>query len=107
MSEVHDDIRALQIATSQICRIEDKPQRHKAGMWLNEQCVNLDKKHGILGGVSTAERDANEVEFKAVVMLLLDHILVDALEDEDFSDMMTNTMETDPGKILKHLRAGS
>ena len=99
MSAVHDELKKLQDAAVAIAAQEDVTIRHKGGMWLEYQCRQFEEQFRPLDDLSI-EREV-KIEFMAVLKILFDAILVDALEDMDWSTTVPTMGTEDVQKILR------
>lgn len=79
------EIRSLQARAVAIASVKDIDKRHYGGMKLEYDCRTFEDRHKIIGGLDSKM----EVEFRAVLAILFDHILFDKLEDPDFTAVMS------------------
>ena len=95
------DIRHLQELAVNISHIPDRKKRNAAGLWLEGEIDRVDKKYKIID--SPFVPDQAKVEFKAVIQILFDFILYDALEDDDWAMTLPSIQEAgiDPGDIVR------
>lgn len=93
---VISEIRTLQVRSVAIAAVRDVNKRHHAGMRLELECRAFEDKHKIIGGL-----DAQiEVEFRAVLTILFDHVLFDTFEDHDF-EAVTSGPKADLDKVVR------
>ncbi len=75
------ELRTLQARAVAIAAVKDVDKRHHGGMKLELDCRAFEDKYKTIGGFDSQ----TEVELRAVVSILFDHILYDAFEDKDWS----------------------
>lgn len=74
-----DELESLQQAVLTAAAIEDRDERHKAGLFIEAGAQRIDDQYRILGGVDVE----TEVELRAVLKILFDYVLHDCIEDAD------------------------
>jgi len=74
-----DELESLQQKAVTIAAIEDRTLRHKGGQMLNAEAIALDDQYRITGGIDAEA----EIELRAVLKILFEFILHDAIEEED------------------------
>lgn len=92
----HDELRSLEQKAVAIAAITDRKKRQRGGMYLENECRKLDDQYRIIGGL---DRNA-EIRLRAVLQIVFDYILYDALEDEDWAMAMPDRFEGDVSEIL-------
>ena len=95
---LHDDLKHLQDAAVVIAAQTDRKLRHKGGMWLDSECRKFEETYRPFDGIVLPQV---EVDFRAVIKILVDYILYDALEDMDWAAAMPDHFEGDLQEILK------
>ena len=93
----HDELELLEQKAIVIMSITDRKKRQQGGMWLEHQCRNLDEQYRILNGLDTQA----EVKLRAVLKIIFDYILYDALEDEDWQATMPESFDGDISELLR------
>lgn len=96
--DLNEELRILERKAIVVVTIPNRRLRHKGGMQINYECEVLDQKYRILGGVN---RPA-EISLKAVLKIVLDYILFDALED----DLLAETLPDRYGGDLESVMIG-
>ena len=96
-ADMQDQIRDLQKKAVIFAQIPDRKIRHQAGYALDYDLKILDGRYQILGGLDSQ----SEVEFKAIITILIEYILYDALEDEDWALTLPDHYDGDIESVLK------
>jgi len=96
------EIRRLSDAAIKIAGLGDRKARHQAGFWLDNELTAVDREYQILDSPFTP--DAVKTDFMAVVKILLDFILFDCLEDDDWATTMK--AEADLDQVIQEALRG-
>jgi len=98
-----EELATLEHKAIVIAAIPDRRLRHKGGMQLNYECEILDQKYHILGGLN---RQA-EVSLMAVLKIVLDYILYDALEDDLLAETLPDKYDGNLESLMQGLKNAS
>jgi hypothetical protein len=100
---VIDELHDLEQKAIVISRLPNRDMRHKGGYMLESECRHLDSRYRVLGGLDSQA----EISLRAVLQMIFDYILYDALDDEDWTVAMPSHYDGDIEAVVQGLKQGN
>lgn len=97
------ELDTLQHKAVVVAAIPDRELRHMGGLQLNYECKRLDDQYKIIGGLSYQA----EVSLKAVIKIVIDYIMYDALEDDILAQTLPDKYDGDMLNVLQGIKNAS